>query len=281
MRTSRRFSAAIATSALVAALAVAPPALANHPVTVEGNCFGPGSGATATGLRTSPVEPGTCGDYDGDGLIGVAEDEDMDNNFGTINRGLAAVAQNGTVTIVASGTFPEAVRLTPIEGASVTLEAAPGVRAAVDAVVQGQAGTADRITKTGIFVKTCGVCRATVRNITVRNFARGFAVAGYSRVLLNGVRADGNLHYGILAKSHARMTIQGAVVNASGFRKSADGVAVAKPGIGISISDAARALISNTTISNSRRAGLSADRDAVTLRDVQAFGNNPNFALRS
>lgn len=280
MRIARRISAAVAIPAIVGALAAAPPAWANHPVFVEGNCFGPGSGATATGLRNSPVPPGTCGDYDGDGLIGTAEDEDQDNNFGTINGGLEAVAQNGTVTIVANGTFPEAVRLTPVEGASVTLEAAPGVRAAIDAVVQGQAGNADRATEAGVFVKTCRLCRATVRNISVRNFARGFAIRGDSRVLLTGVRTDGNLNYGIIALERSRVTVRGAVVNATGFRKSADGVAEAKPGIGVKIGRDAKASIYHATISNSRRAGLFAHRDDVILRDVQSFGNDPNYALR-
>lgn len=226
------------------------------------------------------MEPGTCGDYDGDGLIGTAEDEDLDNNFGTINAGLEAVAQNGTVTIVSNGTFPEAVRLTPVEGASVTLEAAPGVRASIDAVVQGQAGNADRATQTGILVRGCSECQVTVRNITARNFARGVAVRGRSQVLLFGIRAEGNLNYGIKAMDRARLTMRRAVVNATGYRKDAAGVAEAKPGIGVKISEAAKASIYHATVSNSRDAGIKAKRDNVVLRDVQLFGNHPNLKLR-
>lgn len=280
MRTSRRLSAAAVIPAVVAVLALAAPASANHPVTVEGNCFGPGSGATATGLRMSPVEPGTCGDYDGDGLIGVAEDEDLDNNFGTITGGLEAVAQNGTVTIVSNGTFPEAVRLTPTEGASVTLESAPGVRATIDAVVQGQAGNADRANQSGIHVRGCSECQVTVRNITTRNFARGVSVHGRSHALLVGIRAEGNLNYGIKAVERARLTVRSAVVNATGYRKDAAGVAKAEPGIGVRIADEAKASIYNATVSNSRDAGIKADRNKVLLRDIQVFGNHPNLVLR-
>jgi hypothetical protein len=87
---------------LSASALIATPALANHPVVVEGNCFGPGVGTTATGLQASPVPPGSCGDYDGDGRIGAAEDADMDNTYGTITAAITAVAANGRVTIVRS-----------------------------------------------------------------------------------------------------------------------------------------------------------------------------------
>lgn len=45
---------------------------ANHPVLVEGNCNNPPAGNSAPPTGT----PGTCGDYDGDGRIGIAEDND-------------------------------------------------------------------------------------------------------------------------------------------------------------------------------------------------------------
>src|SRR6185436_12182254 len=87
-------------------------AVANHPVLVEGNCDSPVPGTTL-------VSPGTCGDYDGDGRIGTAEDTDgADRIFGTINAamgpGTGAAAgtganHNGLVKIVASGRFAESV----------------------------------------------------------------------------------------------------------------------------------------------------------------------------
>ncbi len=61
---------------------------ANHPVLVEGEK-----------------------DFDGDGLIGAAENTDGDLVFGTITAALAAAngaaAQNGRVTIVTSGRFAD------------------------------------------------------------------------------------------------------------------------------------------------------------------------------
>ena len=62
----------ITTSLCVAAFVIlgAISVFANHPVIVEGNCLGDG-----TAQRTI-VPPGTCGDYDGDGRIGTAEDSD-------------------------------------------------------------------------------------------------------------------------------------------------------------------------------------------------------------
>ena len=52
-------------------LLAAATAWANHPVFVEGNCMVP-----PFGFHNSGVVPvgGTCGDFDGDGRIGTAED---------------------------------------------------------------------------------------------------------------------------------------------------------------------------------------------------------------
>ena len=55
---------------------------ANHPVLVEGNCDSPVPGTTI-------VTGGTCGDFDGDGRIGTAEDTDgADRIFGTLKAAL-------------------------------------------------------------------------------------------------------------------------------------------------------------------------------------------------
>ena len=79
------------------------------------------------------VPPGTCGDFDCDGRIDVAEDTDnaTDRIFGTINAALAGANgganQNGRVTIVTSGRFPEVVNITAANG-NVTLEGRPAWR---------------------------------------------------------------------------------------------------------------------------------------------------------
>ena len=109
---------------------------ANHPVLVEGN------NCADAGPNVTTVPPGTCGDFDGDGLIGTAEDTDnnTDRIFGTINAALGAdrngASQNGRVTIVTSGRFAEVVNITAANG-NVTLEAAPGIEANIDAVLSG------------------------------------------------------------------------------------------------------------------------------------------------
>ena len=279
-RTARRTTGtALVLVLLAATMLLASPASANHPVVVEGNCFGPGSGATATGLRKSPVEPGSCGDYDGDGLIGQAEDADMDNQFGTINAALTAVAHNGTVTIVADGTYPEAVRLAPREGASVTLAAAPGVDAIVDAVVQGDAGNADRATRYGVIASGCATCRVTVRNLTTRNFAKGIVVRGPTRALLDDVRVEGNLDHGVIALDSARLSIRDSVMSATGFRKDAAGPAVPNPGIGLRVAERALVYVADSGVTNNRAAGINARRTRIRIVRTQVFGNHPNFRL--
>lgn len=273
----------VALSIMLAAITMftAAPAWANHPVIVEGNCPGPGVGAMATGLQTSPVPPGTCGDYDGDGRIGAAEDADMDNTYGTISAAVTAVANNGRVMIVRSGTFPEAIRLTPTEGASIVLAAAPGVDAVVDAVVQGQPGNADRQKLTGIFVQACTACRVAVRNLTVRNWNDGIRLVGHSRALIDTVRAEGNLNFGVRASDSSRVTIRDSSIDATGYRKDATGANKPTHGMGLRLHRDALGSVYDTTISNSFAEGISAPRYRITLRDVQTFQNRPNIRLYS
>ena len=58
---------------------------ANHPVLVEGNCDSPVPGVTI-------VTQATCGDFDGDGRIGTAEDTDgQDRIFGTLAAALLRI----------------------------------------------------------------------------------------------------------------------------------------------------------------------------------------------
>lgn len=288
-----RAAAVLVLAVLATALVTAAPAFANHPVFVEGSCFGPGAGASATGLQTSPVPPGTCGDYDGDGNIGEAEDMDGDNNYGTINAALAAVAQNGRVTIVANGTFPEIVTINPANGGNVSLEGAPGVDANIDAVVQGEPGGADRANSPGIIIDGCSRCRVTVRNVMTRNWTDGVLVRGQSHAHLDELRAENNLNYGVHVVDRARVSISNSQVNASGFRTSAAGVGRANPGTGISYEDASMGSIYWTSVTGSAAAGVEVNDQRssgrggysrghrqgsnVELFEVQLFDNNPNF----
>src|SRR5918997_5470887 len=107
------FALLAATLFVGAAIWGAPDASANHPVLVEGNCDSPVPGTTIVGIE------GVCGDFDGDGRIGTAEDTDgADRIFGTINAALGpgtgaaagtGINHSGRVVIVRSGRFPEIV----------------------------------------------------------------------------------------------------------------------------------------------------------------------------
>src|ERR1700755_2044304 len=173
-----------------------------HTVLVEGNCDSPVPGTTL-------VAPGTCGDFDGDGRIGSAEDTDgADRIFGTINAALGTgtgaaagtgINHNGRVVIVTSGRFHESVYIGQNQcgagcpGAAspgnVTLEAAPGVDATIDAQFQGDpaGGNATRLAVNGITVAyipntLAGVGRLVIlRNLTVRNFTKGAEVSHNAR----------------------------------------------------------------------------------------------------
>ena len=187
-------------------------ALANHPVLVEGNCLGNGS------AQRTAVPPGTCGDYDGDGRIGTAEDTDapFDRVFGTINaaNSAAGINNNGTITIVASGTFPEIVTIT----GNVTLQAAPGVTANLDAVLQGDPGSTARQGQPGIIVNSPANRYVVIRNIQSKNWTSGIQINGNSRVAIESCIFENNVNYGIEVTGNARVTIAKSEVHATGFR---------------------------------------------------------------
>lgn len=255
---------------------------ANHPVLVEGNCPGPAS-------RTN-VAPGTCGDYDGDGRIGIAEDTDeADRIFGTINAALGAglidgvstgANQNGSVTIVTSGVFPEVVRITGANG-NVVLQAAHGVEANIEAVLQGAPGNADRQEAPGIIVDSPANRYVVIRNITSRNWTSGIQVNGYSRVAIESCRFDGNIDYGIEVKDNAKVTITKAEVHNSGLRQGAPGTRTdTNPGKGIEFDDHSSGTVYFSTVSGSFAAGISNEtgrRRNVLVRFSNVFDNNPDL----
>ena len=256
-------------------------ALANHPVFVEGNCNNAPAGSQGT------VTPGTCGDYDGDGRIGTAEDNDaVDRVFGTINaaNSAAGVNNNGTITIVTSGTFPETVTLT----GNVTLQAAPGVNANLDAVLQGDPGSTARQSQPGIIVNAPANRYVVIRNITSRNWTSGIQVIGNSRVAIENCILEHNINYGIEVEDNARVKVDQSQVIATGFRLNpATGDFPSanfrpNPGIGISFEDNSTGAVFRTEVSGSFAAGISANSrgrgsaQKVVLKDVYLFDNNPN-----
>jgi parallel beta-helix repeat protein len=232
-RLGRRNSVRLASVALLlGGLGVSSLSDANHPVLVEGN------NCADAGPNVTTVPPGTCGDFDGDGLIGAAEDTDnsTDRVFGTIGGALAAANnganQNGRVTIVTSGRFAEVVIITAANG-NVTLEAAPGVEANIDAVLSGDPDNAARQSGPGVIVNAPENRRVTIRNIVSRNWTEGILVLGQSRVTIDGCRVENNRDYGIHVVDAAKVAITNCQVNASGFRQAPGIDNNPNPGVGI------------------------------------------------
>ncbi len=253
----------LATAVMCACLGYSTASLANHPVLVEGEA-----------------------DFDGDGRIGVDEDNDgLDQVFGTINAALGAANrganQNGHVIIVTSGRFLEVVNITAANG-DVTLQAAPGVEAEIEAVRAGDAaGNVQRQAAPGIIVNAPGNRIVTIRNIVSRNWTDGILVSGSSRVIIDNCRVEHNKDYGIHVTDSAKATITNSQVIGSGFRNGAGIVNTPTPGIGIEFEGASSGVVAATTISGSFAAGVAnatGNTQAVKIANTAVvFDNNPNF----
>lgn len=245
-----------------------------HTVLVEGNCDSPVPGTTL-------VSPGTCGDFDGDGRIGTAEDTDgADRIFGTINTALGpgtgaaagtGINFNGRVLIVTSGRFYESIYIGQNQcgpgcpgianPGTVTLEAAPGVSAVIDAMFQGDpAGNNNtRLTSTGINVayipgSTTGLGRlVTLRNLTVRNFNKGAEFSHSARVVVDNCRFENNQNYGVVANQGARVVISNSQISGTGFRTIG---AASNVGFGLSLETNAIVRVFNSTVSQNANVGL-------------------------
>lgn len=282
----RRIFRGVCVPGMVAVLMIATSLMnlsdvsANHPVLVEGNCLIPPAGSSPMILA------GNCGDYDGDGLIGTAEDMDGDRVFGTIAAALGAgtgANQNGRVLIVTSGVFAEVVNLTAANG-NVTLEAAPGVEANIDAILQGDAGNGARQAAPGIVVNSPANRIVTIRNIMTRNWTDGIRISGNSRVFIDNCRVEHNVNHGIRASDTSRVTIDNTRVSGTGFRVGGGldfpATSSPAPGIGILYENNARGIISNSIVSTSFAAGLmnaAAHPSFVELFHVVSIDSNPSF----
>lgn len=228
-------------------------------------------------------------DFDGDGLLGTAEDVDgTDQVFGTIAAALgsanAGANQNGRVTIVTSGRFLSSVQITAANG-HVTLEGAPGVEANIEAVRAGDAGNAMRQTVPGIVVAVPDAVAAnrivTIRNIVSRNWTEGIVVMGNSRVIIDNCRIENNTNFGIRAMGGSRVTVNNSQVTASGFRTGAAPVVnTPMPGTGIRYEGTATGTVAFTMVSSSVAAGISngtSRRDGVRILQVNVFDNATDF----
>jgi parallel beta-helix repeat protein len=271
---------------------------ANHPVFVEGNCDSPVPGTTI-------VTAGTCGDYDGDGRIGTAEDTDgADRIFGTLKAalgpGTGAAAgtganNNGRITIVRSGRFAESLLIGqtipqyPDQGSAnpgnVTIEAAPGVEANIDAVLQGDpvGGNTARQAGIGIVIfngynQGNGTTVVTLRNLVIRNFARGIFSQGSPRINIDNCRIENNRDYGIHLTEATRAVISNSQIQSNGFRIPVSGPST--PGAGIVIQDTTQVRVIDSVISHNFGPGihnLTAAGTNAVLYQVSLHFNNPNI----
>lgn len=267
---------------------------ANHPVLVEGNCDSPVPGTTI-------VAAGTCGDFDGDTRIGTAEDTDgADRIFGTLQAalgpGTGAAAgtganMNGTITIVKSGRFAEQLfigqagyfpGLGSQNPGNVTIQAAPGVDAHIDAVLQGDpaGGNTGRQAGIGVFILYPSTnVTVTLRNLTISNFVEGISIWTNSRVIIDGCRIEHNIDYGVRVRDYASVVIMNSTISSTGFRIPVSGPS--NPGNGVTADGggAMQVRISNTTISHNSGAGVFAQAPAnVSLFKVSTYFNSPNTA---
>ena len=280
---------------------------ANHPVLVEGNCDSPVPGTTIVSVNT-------CGDFDGDGRIGTAEDTDgADRIFGTLTAALgpgtgAAAGTganfNGTITIVKSGRFAEQLfigqsgffpGLGTANPGNVTIEAAPGVHAEINAVLQGDpaGGNTSRQNSIGItVVYPAGNDRiVTFRNLTIRNWADGILGALSSRINIDNCRIDGNFNHGIHLIDNVQVVITNSTITGNGRRVPVMGVQSPGNGLTVERTGNAQVRIFNSTFAHNFAAGISVTAPAnVSLFKVATYLNgtdivgavsvapNPNFA---
>lgn len=269
---------------------------ANHPVLLEGNCDSPVPGTTI-------VTAGTCGDFDGDGRIGTAEDTDgADRIFGTLiaalGPGTGAAAgtganQNGRVIIVTSGRFATDAALIgvsipalPGQGVAspgnVTIEAANGVVANIDAVLQGDpaGGNTTRQNSPALTINFTDTDRVvTLRNLVFRNYADGVVIANNSRVNIDNCRFENNRDTGVRAFDNSRVVVTNSQFQGNGFRVPVTG-GPANPGAGILALNGAQLRIVDSTFANNAGAGVSNSTTAinnVVLYRVSSYFNSPNI----
>jgi hypothetical protein len=269
----RVFTSSLLTSAFVLGASVwtINNVSANHPVLVEGEA-----------------------DFDGDGRLGLMEDTDGDDRiFGTITAALGAANgganQNGRVTIVTSGRFHEQLTVTNANG-NTTIEAAPGVEATIDAVATGTRATqfpnstnATRQGQPGLIVNSPANRYVTLRNLVVRNWTEGIQILGNSRVTIDNVRLEGNVHHGIRASDDSRVLITHAQISSTGFRVGATGdfpaTSMPNPGNGITFDQRAQGQVVDSTVSGNFCYGIAKLASAyVEARRVVAFDNGVNFS---
>jgi hypothetical protein len=251
---------------VAAGLALPSIGFANHPVLVEGEQ-----------------------DFDGDGRLGQAEDTDgaagdpVGLTFGTIAGCLgalnAAINQNGICQIVTSGNFAEVVNITN----QVTIEAAPGVLANIEAFLAGPdprrqqfptaAGDANALQRApGIVINSPANRYVILRNLSVTNWTDGIRVLGNSHVLIDDVQVDHNINNGIVISDNAEVLIQNSAITSTGFRLNPvtgdfPAVLAPMPGNGVNLQGRSSTAIVRSSISGNFGAGIAGASDDDDDRD--------------
>ncbi len=259
----------------------ATEANAQNPALVEGNCN------NSPEISAALPNPGKCGDYDGDGRIGTAEDADGDGVFGTINGALNAFGGNGdgtnkdSVTIVTSGIFRERITITGING-SVTLQAAPGVEAIIDGTPPDNVRDAGRVaylSQPGITVNYQRAFNGNsyryfiLRNLVVRNWRTGIKVGNTSSVAIESCRIFNNTD-GISVEGRTRVAINKSEVYGSGPNADLGDTVHPRPGTGIAFREQAMGTVFFTTVSGDFARGIAnytGNRNAVCAYNVSVF----------
>jgi hypothetical protein len=261
---------------------------ANHPVLVEGN-----NAALFPNPTSALNSGGVSGDYDGDGLVGTSEDTDnaIDRIFGTLTFALGnlngtGANANGHIIIVTSGRFAEAltINLSPTAGGVQIIEAAPGVQANIDAVLQGnvrpapldgatlQASTGLTINDTNTFPSPKSVL---LRNLVLRNWQVGVRTTGVARVTMTNCRLDSNVQHGVLVTGMGCFEMTNCQVSTSGMRFPTPGIGGQNPGNGITFQDATFGSLYNNTITSNLGVGVAIGAgNVVFVKDNNIFDNN-------
>jgi hypothetical protein len=114
---------------------------------------------------------------------------------------------------------------TPGGQGTVVVQAAPGVEATLDAILQGDpaGGNATRETQVGVVVNTGANSRVILRNLRIRNFVEGIRALGNSNVTVENCRLENNHSYGIRMLGNSRLAAIGTSVIGTGFRVSGSG----------------------------------------------------------
>lgn len=252
------------------ALLVTPALHANHGVLVEGE-----------------------EDFDGDGNVGLAEDTDGDQIFGTINAALTGGDRR--ITIVTSGRFAETIAIASGSNpanTNLTIEAAPGVEASLEAVLTGTdpraavfnsdtSSNASRQATTAVTVSTDGNFYVTLRNLVIRNWSTGIEVIGNAGVLIDNCRLENNLNRGIFVSGNAPVAITRTTVSATGFRgggSPAPDSTEPAPGNGIVFLNDSSGVLSDCIVTGNFAAGIikTQARRQLQVRDSTFFDNNPD-----